>query len=272
MLRTEVRKAGVRRLLLWATAAVTLLLVALLVWTLTRGDRWRAVVGLARRAAAEERDRTYYLIDTWGEPEQSERTAVLQVRGERFVFQALSPPWEGTFVGGDGRGSWMVPPEGAVRVSEDPGAFLRLVRGAALPNRGGDLRVARQREVLPFPSPAGLLERLTRSYDLTLLPPEALDEESAPCHRLRGRRRDGEEGGPGAIEAWVRPDTSVVRRMVLHLGQGPGARRLTLELAGEDTLPDDWYEHEAHHDAERPVRAWVPQRERGGLPGNGPPR
>jgi hypothetical protein len=125
---------------------------------------------------------------------------------------------------------------------------------------------------MPFLSLTALLERLARSYDLKLLPPEALGEGEGPCQHVRGTRRGGEEGGPEGIEVWVRPDTGVVRRMVLHLGEGPGARRLSLELTGEGSLPAEWYEHAAHHDAERPVRPWLPQRERGGAPGNGPPR
>ena len=260
----EGRKAAVRRVLPWATAAVALSFVALLVWKLTAANPADAVLARALQAAGEERDRTYDVIDTWGEPEQSQRTATLQCRGERFVFHALSSPWEGTLVGGDGRRSWMVPPMGMVRVSEGPRAFLRLVRGGALPDRAGDLRLARQREALPFLNLTALLERLARSYDLKLLPPEALGDDGHTCQHVRGKRRDGEEGVPEAGEVWARSDTGVVRRMVLHLGEGPGARRLTLELTSEEALPADWYEHAAHHDADRPVRNWVPQRERRG--------
>jgi hypothetical protein len=245
------------------TAAVALLFAALLCWKLVAANPADAVLARARQAAAEERDRTYDVIDTWGEPGQSERTAVLQCRGEGLVFQALSSPWEGTWVGGDGRRSWMVPATGAVRTSDDPRAFLRLVRGGALPDRGGDLRLARQREALPFLSLVPLLEICARSYDLKLLPPEPVGEEGRPCRHVRGRRRGGVEGAPEGVEVWVRSDTGVVRRLVLRLGEGPGARRLTLELTGEEALPADWYEHAAHHDRGRPVLPWLPQRERG---------
>lgn len=251
------RKA-LRRVLPWGTASVALLLAALLGWKLTAGNPADAVLAQARRAAGEERDRTYDVIDTWGEPGRSERTAVLQVRGGRFVFRALSSPWEGTLVGGDGRRNWMVPPTGAVRVAEAPDGFLRLVRGAALPDRAGDLRLARQREALPFLNLAPLLERLARSYDLKLLPPEALGEEGQLCRHVRGKRRDGAEAGPEVVEVWVRSETGVVRRLVLHLD----TRRLALELVSEAALPADWYEHAAHHDAERPVRPWLPPRQR----------
>jgi hypothetical protein len=254
----------VRQALPWVTAAVALLFGVLLCWKLGAANPADAVLARARRAAGEERDCTYDVIDTWGEPGQSQRTAVLQVRGQRFVFQALSSPWEGTFIGGDGRRSWMVPPTGAVRVSDEPRAFLRLVRGGALPDRDGDLRLARQREALPFLNLTALLERVARSYDLKLLPPEVLGEEGQLCQHVRGRRRGGEEGVPEAVEVWARSDTGVVRRLVLHLGEGPGARRLSLELTSEEALPGDWYEHAAHHDAERPVRPWLPQQERGG--------
>ncbi len=253
----------VRRSLPWLAAALALLFAVLLGWKLTADNPADAVLARARQAAGEERDRTYDVIDTWGEPEQSERTAVLQVRGEKFVFQALSSPWEGTLVGGDGRRSWMVPPKGAVRTSDDSGAFLRLVRGGALPDRVGDLRLAQQREALPFLNLLPLLERFARAYDSKLLPAEAIGEDDYPCQHVYGKRR-GEEAGPDAVEVWSRSDSGVVRRLVLHLGEGPGARRLTLELTGEEALPAEWHEHTAHHGAERPVRPWLPPRERGG--------
>jgi len=259
----EAGKAALRRALPWGAAAVALLLTALVCWKLGAANPADAVLARALQAAGAGGDRSYDVIDAWGEPEQSQRTGALQCRGDRFVFRALSSPWEGTLVGGEGRRSWMVPPTGAVRVSDDPRAFLRLLRGAALPDRGGDFRLARQREALPFLSLTALLERGARSYDLKLLPPEGLGDEGGLCQHVRGKRRGGEEGLPEAVEVWARADTGVVRRVVLHLGEGPAARRLTLELTGEEALPAGWYEHTAHQDAERPVRPWLPQRERG---------
>jgi hypothetical protein len=262
-------RARVRRVLPWVTAAVAVLLASLLGWKLTAANPADAVLARALQAAGDERDRTYDVIDTWGEPGQSQQTAVLQVRGGQFVFRPLTAPWEGTLVGGDGRENWMVPAAGAVRTSDDAGAFLRVVRGGALPARPGEARLTQQREPLPSLNLLELLRLVSRCYDLKRLPTERLGEEGEGCQHLSARRRGDVGGGPAAVEVWVRAETGAVRRLVLHLGEGPGARRLTLNFQSEERLPADWYGHAAHHDAGRPVRPWPAQRERGGQSPNG---
>jgi hypothetical protein len=257
------RRAPVRRVLSWVTAAAAVLLGVLLWGKFGAANPAYAVMARALQAAGEERDRTYDVTDTWGEPEQSRLTAVLQFRGDKFLFRPLAPPWDGTLVGGNGRQSWVVPKSGAVLVSDDPRAFFRLVRGAVLPDRRGDRGRSREGETLPFLHLPAMLERFSRSYDLQLLAPEALDDGGPGYQHIRGARRAGVEDGPESVEVWAHPQTGVARRLRLDLGEGPGARRLTLDLASEAPLPADWYEHSAHHDPKRPVRPWSPPEERG---------
>jgi hypothetical protein len=257
-----------RRVLSGLTAAAVVLFGVLLWGKFGAANPAYAVMARALQAAGEERDRTYDVTDTWGVPEQSRHAAVLQFRGDKFVFRPLAPPWEGTIVGGDGRQSWVVPKAGAVLVSDDPRAFFRLIRGAVLPDRRGDRGAVREGTSLPFLNLTALLERFSRSYDLQLLAPEALDDGGPRYQHIRGGRRAGVEDGAESVEVWAHPQTGVVRRLRLHLGEAPEARRVTLDLIGEEPLPADWYEHAAHHDPQRPVRPWAPPEERGHGEGN----
>jgi hypothetical protein len=247
-----------RRALSWVTAAAVVLFGVLLWGKFGAANPAYAVMARARQAAGEERDRTYDVTDTWGEPEQSRSAGVLQFRGDKFVFRPLAPPWEGTLVGGNGRQSWVVPGTGAVLVADDPRAFFRLIRGAVLPDRPGEHRPSRAGASLPFLNLTILLERFSRSYDLHLLAAEPLEDGGLAYQHVRGERRAGVEDGPETVEVWSHPQTGVVRRLRLHLGAAPEARRVTLDLVGEAPLPADWYEHAAHHDPKRPVRPWSP--------------
>jgi hypothetical protein len=249
-----------RRVLSWVTAAAVVLFGLLLWGKFGAANPAYAVMARALQAAGEQRDRTYDVTDTWGEPEQSRRAGVFQFRGDQFVFRPLAPPWEGALLGGNGRQGWVVPATGAVLVSDDPRAFFRLIRGSVLPDRRGDRPAARRDDALPFMHLTALLERFARSYELKLLAPEALEEGGPRYQHLRAERRADVEDGPEVVEVWAHPESAVVRRLRLHLGEGPGARRVSLDLTGEAPLPADWYEHAAHHDPARPVRPWSPAR------------
>jgi hypothetical protein len=252
------RRNQARRALAWLASAAAVLLVGLLAWKLVSPNPAYAVLERATEAAGRENDRTYHVVDQWSGAVTGTREATLYVRGDRFVFQPKRPLIPGLLLGSDGRRGWAVKSMDPVVVSDDPLEFFRVMtRGLLPPPRDQDK--ASSQAMLPLLQQHTLLRRLGQSYRLELLASTPLKEgDDLRYHYIRARRQSDAASGAEVVELWVHPHSSIVARMQLQANLESGRRLVTLELTSEESLPPDWYEHSAHHEADRPVKDWQP--------------
>jgi hypothetical protein len=263
------RRNQARRVLAWLASAAAMLLIGLLAWKLVSPNPAYAVVERAAEAAGREHDRTYRVVDQWSGAVTGTREATLYVRGDRFVFQPKRPLIRGLLLGSDGRRGWAVKSVGPVVVSDDPLEFFHVMtRGLLPPPRAQDKPSSQA--MLPLLQQHTLLRRLGQSYRLELLASTPLTEgDDIRYHHIRAQRQSDAAGGAEVVELWVHPRSSIVARLQLQAKLEPGRRLVTLDLTSEEPLPPDWYEHSAHHEADRPVKDWQPAE--GPLPGVIPP-
>lgn len=216
-----------------ASASETL---ARIVETLRSGDRTyvlRAIEGdgrMRRREAPLPAKRVQPAIDG----------AVVSLRNpSSYVLIRRDAEGREVISGSDGATAWIVPAEGPVRVSADPGRF----RGA-LP--GGRLDI-------PFIDPHADLSALARGYDLLVQKPAPA--AGRPDARLVATRRAEVRGGPKLIEMDFDPKSALVRAIRLeNLPQAQGGpRSIEFELVDDAPLGDDYFRHTAHHAPDRPV-------------------
>ena len=255
----------------WLAAAAVLAVAGLLLWTtVSVTPTASAQATLARLAAAARTgDRTYFIeaIADDGRERRGRRDdagpdrsddgsrrgrgkadsvpidgAVLVVRDPgQYVLRRTDADGRPVVTGCDGRTAWIVPAEGAVRVSGDLKRF-----SGALPG---------SRFELPFLNPHEGLAELAAHYDvLELKPTPALGH---PMPRLIATRRSDARGGPKSIEIEFDPATAVIHTMRMdHLPQARGGPR-SVEFTLADQLPrtDGFFSHDRHHDPSRPVLA-----------------
>lgn len=163
--------------------------------------------------------------------------ATLYVRSpDRYVLVRNYPDGRRFFTGSDGSTSWAVPPDGAVRVSNDPERF----RGPVPGHQHG----------LPFVDVRGDLNAFRSSYDLSAprIEPDGL-------RTIAGTRKSGVPRGPRSFEMTYELNTGSIRRMIFEgLPQARGGpRRVAVELIDSSPLPDTFFGHEFHHANDREV-------------------
>lgn len=189
--------------------------------------------------------------------------ATLYVRGEnQFVLKRPMPNGE-LIVGSNGKQSWIVGPTGPVYISDDPRTLC------AGPQ--GDLG-------LPFLNISEGLDQLKERYNIQKvadapLPPKATPDgqtnvSTAPVdgrlyHRLDGTKH-ASVPGPNEVSIWADPVTNIVRKVILNdFGSrhryGFHPRRIVFDLESTDKLPSDFFEHTAHHEADREVKTRQPR-------------
>ena len=167
--------------------------------------------------------------------------ALLYVRGsDQFVLYRLTRDGDVVVDGCDGKQSWRVRPNHPVQVSDDPNKF----------------RVPMPQNVAPIPfvDIKTSLTQLREGYEIEELPAESPpNAHGAIWSCLRAQKRDPSQRGPKEISIWFHPKTHVLGRIVfdrVHL-QGRGELyRMTIELIEQEELGQDFFEHEAHHDAD----------------------
>jgi len=228
------------------TAAAALLIAFLLRSGSPRSQAYAAVDQVVA-VAHKPIDRQYRVrVDLAGE-HAAEST--LYVRGgEKFCLKHPAPLGV-LWLGGDRQQSWLVPalPFLPVRVSHDP----KLIREFL---REGDVSLTPQ--VLQVTS---ILSRLAdrERYELELRPAEQIhhapDKSKALLERIHGRRREASGIWPETVDLWADPQSGQMKRMVLQWRPDAAIQRITLELAGEEPQPDDWYEHTRHHQPGRTI-------------------
>jgi hypothetical protein len=160
----------------------------------------------------------------------------LTVRGgERFTLRhpvLLGQCW----IGSNGRQAWYVPAVGVPRTQGDPVIAMEWARkqGVNLP----DMHVS------------ALISFLEEHFELQMLPSETLpDEGTILWQRVRGIRKAGEPGHLQLVELWAHPKSGIARKIVLKWNRKPqdlGVTQITLDLVGEQPMPDSWYEAASH--------------------------
>jgi len=245
--RTQV-VARIRRAV--AVAAV-LSIVALLGWFSLRTTPEASAAEIVARlvATAKSGDRTYYLRAVGAaQPSLAEKRgarpapsidgAILYLRApNQYVLARLDADGREVLTGSDGAHAWIVPPDGAVRVSRDPKRF-----GGALPG---------SQHGIAFIDPHVDLAGLAQSYELALTPAGKAD----PLARIVGTRKSDARGGPKRIEIAYDERTALIRLIRMeNLPQARGGpRTVEFDLVDEDPLGARFFEHKSHHDPSRTV-------------------
>ena len=229
------------RLVRWgaplATAAAVLVM-ATAVWFPKQAESAMATVERAISAALVPQDRTYRVrIQPAGAASSNTPLeATLYLRGgERFVVRHPGIVSGEMWLGTNGRKLWFVPAIGPVLEGD---------RLGLLPQWHDEAGVA-----LPYLQLATILRRLQDRYELEEVP----TSESVRQH-IRGRRVSADAGWPATIDLWVDRDTGVAEELTLDWPEATvGARRVQFQLTSQAPLGDNWYDHTAHHAADRKV-------------------
>lgn len=191
-----------------------------------------------RISAPAGREATPDALRTDGRPQPRIDGALLHVGpGGRYVLERKGPGDDVFLTGSDGRLAWSIPPDGPVRVSDDPTRFRGAVPG--------------EQQDLPFLDLRSGLGQLREAYELDLGPAAP----GSSTRRLAGRKRSPEYRGPRLVTVDFDDATGVIRRMELDglpRARG-GPRRLVLDLIAEDDPGPSFFDHASHHDPGRRV-------------------
>ena len=167
--------------------------------------------------------------------------ARLYVRGpEQFVLVRQFGNGTEFVTGSDGTVGWAIPPKGPIHLSRDTRRFRRAVPG--------------EHEEIPFTDLQAGFAELRRSYELTLDPANPADGESNDQAKLVAVKKPGR--WPGAERIVVDFDAAGVAHRVELSGLPPDemrARTVVLELLEHRNLGSDFFKHESHHLADRPI-------------------
>ena len=163
--------------------------------------------------------------------------AVLTVRNKNeFVLERILLDGRHFVTGSDGKTSWMVPPEGAVRVSTDLQRFNRDVPGHEYSMSLCSLDEA--------------LMQLQSAYDVIALPDDDSDSKSVQADRTRLLVATKKRGfpGPRRVEiTYLQASGSIRRIRFVEMPYGPD--RLTLQMTLIEGHPheDLFFQHSSHH-------------------------
>jgi anti-sigma factor RsiW len=204
-------------------------------------------------ASSQSGDRTYVLVADeaeWKVVETPGRKspppingAVLHVRGDQmYVLIRTYADGRRMITGSNGKEAWSIRGDGPVRVSADPSRFRGAVPG--------------EQQGLPFANIRANLEDLRTAYELTVLEPQALDSQSSrQFNRLQAIKRSQAHRGPRKVMIWHDTEAGVIHRMQfegLPRAKG-GPKNLTMTLTDQTELPNNWFEHTAHHEDDRRI-------------------
>ncbi len=215
-------------------------------------DDHRGHWGDKRRHGSRDRSRDDDRRGSHGRrPPYSFGPATLYVRGSnQFVLKRPMPNGE-LIVGSNGKQSWFVGPDGPVYISNDP---RTLCSGPQ-----GDL-------ALPFLNISEGLDQLKKRYDITKVADAPLPDNADDgqlWQRIDGVRR-GFTFGPRQMKLWADPSTGIVKKVILdgfasRHRHSFNPQRILFDLQSTDKLPDDWFEHTAHHEPDREVKVREPR-------------
>lgn len=220
------------------TAAAILLLLLTLYWPIDSARTAYAAVQRAYLDASRLKDRQYRITTELriSSNHMMSIESLLTVRGgEKFTLR--HPVMFGQcWIGSNGRQGWFIPAIGVPKTEGDPVIVMEWVRkqGVELP----DMHVN------------ALIEFLEEHFELELLPSEKLPEEGDILwQRVRGTTRSHQAGKLQFVELWAHPKTGIARKILLKWDRKPqdlGITQISLDLAGEQQMPDSWYEPTSH--------------------------
>lgn len=199
---------------------------------------------------------------------QGEKRETLHVNGDLYVqgndrlavrIPAILNPTRNAWAGHQGDRAWVVPGIGPVMVGN---------RKAL-----GDWLGKREEISTPYLHLSTLLARVAESYRLERRPAETLPRnrstEALPDHgntmdrlyeRLVAKALPGQaERLPDEAHLWIDSQTGMVHRLEAHWNLAPdavGRKSIQLQWLSDETLPVDWFEHQAHHHPRRRVKEW----------------
>lgn len=166
----------------------------------------------------------------------------------RFALE--HPGWLGfgtTWIGGDDQQRWIVPPRGPIVLGGE-----NLIGGW----------LARKSIASPYLHLNTLLNRMSRAYDLEMLPEETIESASVsaerfiPCVHVRGLIRQPRHNLPNTIDLWADSASGIAQRVVLQWprnNSSVGPLRWTLDLVEPPNVPDNWFDYSGHAPPDRPV-------------------
>jgi hypothetical protein len=170
--------------------------------------------------------------------------ATLYLRGsDKFVLVRKTPSGKDLINGSDGQIRWLVRPEKPVLVSTDPQAFR-----IPMPQE--------MAEILPLDLKSTLIHIRDHYTVKYVSEPPADQAQHGSLKYMDAAKASRDFRGPKNIELWADAESGLLVRMEfgdIHLQGDPAPKRLIIELVGRDQLPDDWFSHQAHHDADVPV-------------------
>jgi outer membrane lipoprotein-sorting protein len=242
----------------YGIAAVVIISVALLLMQMPSCEAMAAMDKIIT-AIDQAGDRTYHIIvkdskndrvvprnrpsDIQGPPRNRAMLngAMLYLRGnDKFVLYRPTPSGETVINGSDGQTRWLIRPRKPVLISSDPQAFR-------------------------IPMPEELSELLTMDFRATLVQIRDnyeiryLDEGEVPQGEglswmyLSARKRNRNFKGPKNIRIWADTETGILQRIELvdiRLGGQPQLKKMIIELAENEALPEDWFTHQSHHSSD----------------------
>jgi hypothetical protein len=251
VVQIRTRQSPVRRWISLAVAASLVLAVGLWWQVSSPSRRANAMVQETLQRASETGARQYSVTAFVQRPVlgKKEIAADLYVDGaDRFLLRHPSIPLLGeVWIGGNERESWIAPTRGPILVGDE--TMLQQW-------------MADKRDLsTPYLHVTTILHRMSKYYDLEMLPDDGVAAPSQPdttvrCRRVRGVLRDTTRRLPRTIDLWADRDTGIARRLILDWELQPGQfgrSKVALELVGCKELPPDWFEHSTHHDEARPI-------------------
>ncbi len=248
---------GLRRVGLAMVASIALLTM---VW-LAVGSRPATASAELQRVIARQKasgDRTYRIAveetfpipskkreEEWRPPKPSMDGAILHVRGtDRFVLIRTTDAGLPFLTGCDGSQSWVVKPDGPVRISGDPSRFSRDLPG--------------HEYAMPFIQIESTLKQLQEAFAIESLPAEldgtALDGAQGRVSRLLVAVKKPGRRGPRRVEVtYDAASGELMQVRFIDLPYGPNRLTLRMTRMEQPELPEDFFEHHYHHAADRRI-------------------
>lgn len=232
----------------WSSAiaiAAGILLAVMLNWSTTPRSQAETIVQQSLQVVQQPQPRVYDVQIHARRPVVGDVDveAKLYISGkDQFVLIHPHPLGGEVKIGCDGQNSWVVPPRGRVILRHD-----RKLLGLLFPQT--DLN-------LPMLHLHTMMERFAEDYQLRLLPSETEMDGNRSFRRVHGERTEQFVWGPDSIDLWANPANGNVERLVLRWDQEvllPDGRKVTFTLSESEPLPENWFEHQTHHEPQRPV-------------------
>ncbi len=234
------RRAAVLR---WGSLVLAAtLLLALLVTNWPSSPDAVAQVRRMQAAMRDDTPREYEVrIELESLVRQRRLEGTLTVRGGRkFVFECGLPFGGQLILGADGQSAWGVPPVGPVVLSNDPDQLDRWTER---------LPVQVSPHILSIDT---VLARMATDYALEYTTATEENRRS-----VRGvRKAEAPARFPDEVVVTADSDTGIVQTLVMKWNRDsllPRPKRVTLKFRKTVDLGDDWFGHDRHHEASRPV-------------------